>query len=464
MKSRETSDVWIVGLGIAASCAVAAALAWEHIGLFQSLVFILGLAGLVGLINIPVHWLPAVALVAFAVVPGQLVPTAYVGRAVTPGTIVLIIWVLKVFLTKRKLRIYNPFVLANIFALLIWSAATSYLSELSEVSFAWSVSMMVAVLLPVLLGSEREADLVARTWILLGAVLSVYTIIEAVLGRNIVFGYLADNDVQHWSVYRAYASFGHPLLAGTFFVATFGLALGMWLRGNRQKWLLSIAILSLIAVFATISRGAIVTAVVVVAAFAIIALLRRSTTVPRALSVVGIIVVSVFAAMNTPRLVERIFSVEGSRSNDARRSGFDVALVGADHFHWLGAGPAMSQRAVAQFNVTQVRIESAYLQLLLSVGLPGLAFFSVAMVGAGCIAVRDGRLGALGALLGVLVSIGFYNSIDARWGSHILIGLALFICLRCSTTRDGGEENGIRQGSSLLRREPSPSLDSGAVK
>lgn len=444
--------------------AIVATIVWAELEVLQAIGLLLGLTGLIALVYAPLQWLPSAALVAFALVPGALVPTAYVSRAVTPGALVLIIWLFRVLLSKRRVVAPHPAVLGCLLGLIVWSGASSYSSALPQVSLAWTVSIVVGVFLPVLLGTRVEANLLARTWITLGAILSLYAIIEAVIGQNIIFAFFAENDVQHWSVYRAYAGFGHPLLAGTFFVSTFGLALGMWLTGDRRRWLLATSILSLAAAFATISRGAIVTAIVVVAILLVFVTFQKGATFSRVLIVVGIVVVGAFAAVQTPRLVERLLSVEVSRSNDARRSGLDVALTGADFYHWLGAGPAMSQRAVAQFNATQVRIESAYLQLLLSVGLPGLFLFVLALIGAGTIALRSGRLGPLAAMVGVTVSIGFYNSIDARWGSHILIGLSLLLCLKNVSRNESIDDTRAVPGADITNEHDSLNYVHGAAK
>lgn len=425
---------------VAAGCVMAvlivAVMIRLDLGTMRSFGFLLALAAGVALLIVPIERLPALALIAFAVVPASLVPTALVGRAFTPGTLVLAVWAVRVIMTRRPLRVPHPAVLWCSIGLVVWSAAVSYLSAVPTTSLAWTISIGFAIVVPVLFATPNETRELARTWLALGATLSIYAAIEAVIGRNVLFGALTgDTDVQHWSVYRAYASFGHPLLAGSFFVATFGLALGMWLTGTKRTGLLFTAVVSLIATFATISRGAIVSSVVVIALLLLLLLIRRGAGLPRVLGALAIVTAAAFAAVNTPRVVERLFSVEATRSNDARRSGIDVALSGAERYDWLGAGPAMSQRAVSGINYSAVQIESSYLQLLITVGIPGLLLLVTACALAGIAAVRAHQLGSFAALVGVAVSIGFYNAIDARWASHVLIGLTLAMCIHHVTEK-----------------------------
>ncbi|KEP72831.1 hypothetical protein HR12_39860 [Microbacterium sp. SUBG005] len=99
----------------------------------------------------------------------------------------------------------------------------------------------------------------------------------------------------------------------------------------------------------------------------------------------------------------------------------------AEADRWLGGGPGNSLIIAKPYNVRETIIENAYLQLLISVGLPGLLIFCLIFAGGAFWAFRSGSLVGLGAVAAYAFSIGFFNILETSGGSLVLGGLVLLL-------------------------------------
>ncbi|MDQ1181541.1 O-antigen ligase family protein [Rhodococcus sp. SORGH_AS_0301] len=423
-------------------------------GTRRTLVVVVTTACAVGAMVLRVQILPSLALVAITLVPPGLFPDE-LPRSVTPAACVVGVWVVRRIVENgaAALRPWRDPVVLAMYALLVWCLVTTAVSVDLRVSIGWTVGLTVMIAPAVLLDAHDEAALLRTTWSMMAVPLGLYAIAESMFASNVVFGALPGvADPQHWSHYRSVVAFGHPLAAGTFFAVSFVLLLGdAFARTGRRRAVFAVgAAVSFEALLSTVSRGSILAAFLATISMTVAVLLvggrramvrrwrgRPTLTRTRVLTAAAVGVVLAAAAWPTTELVRAVVgrstSVGASRSNQARREGVDVALDGLTASRGLGVGPGASQRAVDEFNDTGVPIENSYLQLALSIGIPGLVLVTVVLVTAAVIASRRRDWGAAGAVVALAVSIGTYNMIDARPAYHLLIGAVLMIALQsCS--------------------------------
>ena len=401
----------------------------------------------VALFVVPVATLPSVALVMFAVLPARILPQEGPLAALPVATIVLGIWVF------RRMLLLHPPIARSLAAadspartapslamaaracgvgFFLWSVFVLIRSVEVQTSAGWLISFTAGAILPMLVSdARREAALLRSTWIILGSVLGCYAIAEALLGRNPVWGtlftVLGVTDSQHWSVYRAEASFGHPLIAALFFAVTGVLAITWWLT-NRSRWPLAGAILNGLALIATVSRGPILaTAVVIVLTYLVVIALRGSKRWSRVglLAVLGAAGIAVL--LSNEAFQQRSSSIEAAVSSQARDIGVWVAIQAANASDWLGTGPGTSGITGRLFD--SVVIENSLLQLLISVGIPGVILF-LGMIGFAVLyALRQRAVAPAAALAVFTACIASFNAIDALRPLHLLLGCLLLLAL-----------------------------------
>ena len=344
---------------------------------------------------VPAHWLPAIALAAFIIIPNRITPDGYTLRVPLWGFLVGI-WVLRRLLDRptaageranapsRTLVLgWRVLAYAAAVGFLAWSLLSSLRSDQVDTGLAWVASMVVCVFLPLLvLDARREAQLLRSTWLIGGAVIGVYSVVELLLQSSPLYGNLyrliGVGDVQHWVLHRAEGSFGHPLLAGTFFATAATLGIVMWLGSHRTRDLICGCIAAAGAV-ATVSRSS-MAAMAIAIAFGLVAWVlanpNRSMGKPAFFAVLGLI--AGVGVLNSTPVVARDDSLESTLSAGARGTALDVALRGAAQTNWLGSGPGTSGITGRLFD--DVVIENSALQLLLSVGIPGLLLFILFLV------------------------------------------------------------------------------------
>lgn len=389
------------------------------------------------LLLLPVQILPAVALVTFALVPARILPQDGPIGALPLTTMIIVIWAVRRLLPThaRPTTPPAPFRSATrYFALLflVWTLFTLARTTDLQASLGWMISFSAAVLLPLTIGtSTREAYWIRRAWLLLGAGLGAYAVIEAVLRFNPIWGTLFSalglTDHQHWSVYRSDASFGHPLFAALFFAVAAALAIGIWLQEN-SKPALAAAVLSGLGLVATVSRGALLAAAIAIGfAYAVSLVVRGDKHWGKFALLAALMVAAVVGLFQFDAFTARNNSVEAELSSQARDLGVWVSVQAANLTGWLGSGPGTSGITGRLFN--EVTIENSLLQLLISIGLPGLILFLLMIGSAVAHAVSRRAVGAAAALVAYTVSIAGFNAIDALRPMHLLLGCLLILAL-----------------------------------
>lgn len=418
---------------------------------------------------VPVEMVPAIALILFALVPARVLPQDGPFGALPLTTIVLVVWMVRRWLFPaddhgiREPEESAPFRAAAVICAMLflgWALFTLVRSSDVVTSTGWLISFTAGALLPLLIrDARREAEGIRRAWLFLGGWLGAYAAVEAVLGANPVWGALYSAlglvDSQHWSVYRAEASFGHPLFAGLFFAVACALAIGNWLTTN-SRWTLTAAIFSGLGLVATVSRGALLGAAIAVAvAYAAAMVLRGEKRWSRFAALAALGAVGILALFQYDAFRARNDSTEAELSSYARDLGVWVTGEAVNLTGWIGSGPGTSGITGRLFD--DVVIENSLLQLLISVGLPGLILFIGLMGWVFVHALSRRAIGPAAALLAYSVCITSFNAIDALRPMHLLLGCLFLLALHSgdAVRTAGGESEGrmrIPQATSAERR------------
>lgn len=386
--------------------------------------------------QVPTHWLPSIALAFFALVPPRTIPENIVTKILAPATLIMLFWAVRMILStqKRTRQMKNGQISLQLFAFafIVWCVALTYISPFRNAGLTWTISFVAGALVVIFVDCVPSRRSLIRTWSYLGCGLSIYAVIESLFEKNVIFGTLRESrglpSVQHWSEYRADASFGHPLFAGTFLAVAFGITLASWVETHDKK-MLYLSLINIAGVLSTLSRGAIAACA---AAAAVIVLMLLFVRLQNQLQKVSLIILAgacvVTIATSVDRFSARWNSVEAGRSTDARTVGTEVAYRTADFYNYLGAGPGSSQQAVVPFNPNELPIENSFQQLLVSVGIPGLVIIVLLIGSVLMYCIRCRNMIGIAALVAYLVAVYGYNAIDARTSMHVLLGAILILC------------------------------------
>ena len=406
---------------------------------------LLAFAALVTLLLLPVHILPAVALAAFALIPPRILPQDGPIGALPLTTAVIVVWAIRRLLPTKANAVGRatpaPFKSATRYfglLLLIWTLFALLRTVDLQASLGWTISFSAAVLLPLCIGSSTfEAYWIRRVWLLLGSWLGAYALLEGVLRFNPIWGGLFSllglRDHQHWSVYRADASFGHPLFAALFFAVACALAIGVWLQESSRPALVA-AIFSGLGLVATVSRGAILAAAVAIGfAYAVSLIIRNEKRWSKFILLAALMVLAVIALFQFDAFTARNNSFEAELSAQARDLGVWVSLQAANLTNWIGSGPGTSGITGRLFN--DVTIENSLLQLLISIGLPGVMLFLLMIGSAIAHAISQRAVGAAAAIVAHTVGIAGFNAIDALRPMHLVLGCLLILALNPASAR-----------------------------
>lgn len=435
-----TALIILAGLGVAFLAGFVLPRYADRVGLVVIPLLLLVIVGLIAMLLIPSHALPATALVLFAVVPPRLLPQDGPLGALPITTIVLVIWAIRRIvapgdrpasqpLPRSGFRIASA-VLAVLF--IAWSISVLVRSIDVQTSVGWLTSFSAGALLVCFVKNCRpEAELVQKTWLVLSGALGAYAVLEAALRTNPIWGtvysVLGLTSSQHWSTYRSEASFGHPLFAALFFAVGCALGVGIWLSNGSRRVLVATAASGL-GVVATVSRGALLGLVIAVAFAILVSLvLRGEKRLWRygALAVGGSI--AVLIATQFGSFAERNDSTEAGLSSQARDIGLYVAFRAAEMSGFVGSGPGTS--GISGRMIYDVVIENSGLQLLISVGIPGLVLFILLVAFAIVTAWRRGAVGPAAGLVAYAIGITGFNALDALRPMHILLGCLLLMAL-----------------------------------
>jgi hypothetical protein len=422
--------------------------------------FLVAVLALGALFVVPVEVVPAVALTIFALVPPRILPQDGPLNALPLTTIVLGVWAFRRIVLGQgngspvgtgpsraiahapwpvgqpaSQPAAQPFKLGAVVCgalFFLWGVLSVFRSPDLQTSLGWLISFTAGALLPLAVGpARREAEHIQRAWLVLGGWLGAYAVVEAALRTNLLWGAVYNliglPDGQHWAVYRAGASFGHPLLAALFFAVALSLAVGSWLT-THSHWTLAAAIFSGLGLAVTVSRGAML-AGAIAATFAYLAALfirgeKRWSRFAAAggLAVVGVIGITQFDAFSA-----RDTSAEGALSTGARDLALWVALQAGHLTGWIGSGTGTSGITGRLF--TDVVIENSLLQLLIGVGIPGLLLFALLVGSAFFHALSHRAVGAAAGMLAFAMCISSFNALDGIRAMHLLLGCLLILTL-----------------------------------
>ncbi len=439
------------------ACLVALA-AGSIIGVPVMIAVALGAIAFTVILLLPTDWLPAAALVVFLVVPRVALNINDIISTVSPSLLVIVLWYVKNWAGSRRARREGrPPEPVSVWAkilvvlLLLWIAVLLLYRGPRLTSLAWTFAFVVLCLAILFVPhAARAIRNLQTTFLWSAAIMAVYCALEYVAGSNFVFervnALVSTEPLQHWSVYRAYGSLGHPLYAGLFFAMAFAIAFGRRFSGGGNRNLV-FAALSMLGVVLTVSRSS-VGAVAVAAGIIILPnLVRRSSLSPAFRGFLALLVVGgVYAITQASAFQDRLGSDEAQGSTDARNAVFDLSMVTAQAYDWLGAGPAMALTAAAPFNPNAVIIESAYLQILISLGIPGLVLIGLLVAGGALRAIRAGAYAGLGAIVAFCANAAFFNILESSRPSLILLGFALLMAWR--------ENPALPAGGAALDQDP----------
>lgn len=384
----------------------------------------------------PVHTLPFVALMVFALGPQRLLPDLL--QDVPPSAVVLGIWALRKSVRARGTGTYataagRNAVIASLFSLLTWMVFSAAFSLDRRSSLLWLIAFAISVVPVVMIkDAGREKSLLLRGWVVFGAALGAYGVLEFALQRNPVYGFIYSffgGDGQHWESYRSSMSLGSPVFAGMFLAASSSLAVAAWLQRRGGTAAIG-AVLNLAGLAVTLTRGGYIAFAVALCLGLAFLVVRRQGSALRGVAVIGVIAAAAWwAVQSIPALAERILSDEASGSLTQRTRTVDLVLQRVVTLNTSGSGPDTSSLAMGDLIVDLRYVENSYLQLLLDLGFVGLIIFCVWLLTLFVAAARRSDLAACMLAAAFFVSLGTYNAIDDQHGTITVLALVALICL-----------------------------------
>lgn len=396
-------------------------------GRFGPLVLI-GLLAVLVLSVIPEHLLPALCLALWALVPRRLTVDLFGVDMVFPLAFIMAVWAIRALRVKgdeRRVDKARPLMIALFIVMAVWLAFVTVIGKQWGQSLTWLLAFALLWAAPSLLSGRRVVNALVKTWLVLAIVIGLYALVEAALQQNFLYGRVLDalggEETQKWSVYRASASFGHPLYASLFFTAAFALSLGKLIENPKKRYA-AVALIAALALVSTVSRSGLLAAAVAAAVILLLAVVRSQISGMAKFGLVVATAAGLILATTSGAFVERSGSGEASSSTAAREWVFSLAFDASSRTGWIGSGPGTSADAVRALDSFQILVESAYLQLLVSVGIPGLVLFVLLLGASGVFAVSRRSYGALGALIAIAVSIAGFNGLESSPSIMVLLG------------------------------------------
>ncbi|WP_157096442.1 O-antigen ligase family protein [Microbacterium arborescens] len=411
------------------------------------LLLVLGGLAALPLLFLPAWWLPSIALCLLVAVPRQLFANSDILNSFSLALLVVVIWRLRDIGARpgdsnpaggdRKRFIYTLLIVY-----VLWMTLVTLVAGLAPFRVTYIAAFVLSVFLPLTSRSPRAARALLSTWQVLAVVVAAYCAVEFLLRENPIYDPLiaaAGGDaIQHWSVYRASASLGHPLYAGLFLCIAFAIGVGRKLEGGTQRHIWAAAA-ALIGVLLTVSRNSLGAAGMAAAVLVLASILSSKSRVSGGARFLFAIVLGLglFAAAQSTVFQERASSAEADSSTAARSALFDLTVTTANAYKWLGAGAASAADAAAPFNANGIYIEGAYFQLVISLGIPGLAMFLLIVIASILRALRHGRYAAAGVMIAYAISIGFTPVLESLRSYLLVFGFALWLCWSKTALSDG---------------------------
>jgi O-antigen ligase len=401
---------------------------------------------LVLLLLLPLRTLPALAMAWVVLVPVNDLPLPAPARAASPALAIVVIWLVRRELGGSVRPRVPAAIRAICLAIAAWLLVTTLLTISLPRSVVWDLAFGCTVLIPVVAGLTRsEAGLVMDAFVGLGAFLALFAIAEYVLHANPLLGHLYERApfpvLQHWSTYRVTTLLGHPLNNALFFAAASVAAFSIYVESRRPHHLFAF-LLAFAAVFLTGSRGALYLTPVGITAVVAMQLKAGHLSVRRLgrLALLAAVGVSVAIGLYSQTVGLRSDSMEARASTQVRYRALGASVHAARDHGFLGSGPGTSNSAREESTQNPgdagLVIENSYLQLLVSIGLPGLLSVAALFGALVWFGYRLDNVAAAGAFLMLGLVIGTYNFIEGVRPDLLLLGLLGACCLATSGEKE----------------------------
>ncbi|MCW2812543.1 MAG: hypothetical protein JWP61_3001, partial [Friedmanniella sp.] len=409
----------------------------------------LGVFALALVCCLPTRVLPSVVLIGVVLVPvGYLAAVPEIGgRYLSPGLVLLLLWVVKSLLTRADRQALAGWLV--VFVVVLGGLTATSINPVR--SSLWTLALLVGAVLPGLLGPRadpRTAALLLRTWLVLGVGLGGFAVAESVLQVNPLTGLLSTE--QHWAVYRVTTTLGHPLVSGAFFAVTGCLAWFTFLRGRLRRLALICFALSGFGTALTGSRSGVYALLGGLAVGMVLVLLSRRTGV--AVKVAGLAALAAGAAAipHVSVLAARSSSQEGAASVSYRQYVFDLATGLFLRHPVAGVGPGTSAQAATAAGA-QLPLENAALGTLVSVGVVGCALLVAFLGHLAWRALRRHQLGTVAGMVAFLLAGSAFPLWETNPALLVLLGL-LVVVAGPEPDHDLSAEAGAEAAPPLPRR------------
>lgn len=383
---------------------------------------------------------------------------------VLDGTLPTVIPICTAPLIVRSLRgnpkSYNLPVPAGVSLIVIAiSITSSLLTTISAPhSAAWTTAFSLTVLVPILFIrlSPEEANSIVKMWMLLAVIGALYGILEWLLSANPIYGtfYAVEGQTGGWAAYRIRTSLGHPLNNMIFYSISFAFFLGRALASpSRKLWFGTL--LTFIAVTLTVSRTGLLVCGIISILGVFFTRNPKGTESQTSLFLTKLIgsvalALAVVIGSRTEAFDARNNSWDGQQSTMDRFSIFSVAETLMSERPVSGWGPGTSG-ITGEITNSVLLIENSYIQIGISLGIFGLAGFTLFF---GYLAIRSFkkfRSEYFLPLAALLIAIAGLNWIEAR---HSLIYLSLISLLVLRDTQNDEDASSVDStaGTSLRLR------------
>jgi hypothetical protein len=391
-------------------------------------------AGLVWLFAIDVAWLPAVALVGFALLPTDYVTSVNTRHgAYNLALGVVLVLVLRIAAAGQRLR-PGPHVIA-VLLLSVWVVIETVVSQFRSTSEAWTLDFLVLVAAPALIlpGWKVAQQRVERTWLVLGGLLGAYGLIELVLAHNPIYGSLYASGgyvATPGSGYRITTTLGDPLVNGVFFAVATLLGAGRLLE-RPQRWEWAATVLAAAGMIATGSRGAALALAIGLVIVLVVRLNPFNPAVTRRKLLGAFAVVAVLAAVGGVYVGRRAGSVEAAASTATRLATYQVGGNLLTRYWPLGAGPGVTDELAMSMPVGEFQrgVESSAYEIAIELGLPGTILVCGLLL-AVCFSSIRRRPELAAAIIAFYVASATFNLLDESRAAMVMWGLLIGVGIR----------------------------------
>jgi hypothetical protein len=386
-----------------------------------------GAAALGGCLLIPVRWLPPLALVSALVLPYEVTRWPV---AVVPLTV----WLMRSAPVRHQSRVVR----SGALCLGVWVLlAAAFATVESRSGIVWVVVALCSVVWPMVRGAQLpDPSQLKRVFLNLTSALAGVAVVETFfLHSNPLYGslYASGGDpIVKEHTYRATTLLGHPLVNGAVFATAAVLAVDEALTRSAGRTSLLRVLILLSGLGATTSRGSTAAAVL---GIGLLVLMRRGRTTSTLRKVAVSLAMVVAGVVFVGGLVARNSSSEGQQSTLVRTMLIEETMRALRGHEVLGVGPGEVENYRQKFGLLRfdvrsqttpnIALESTYAELLVGLGIPGLVFFLLVIVGAVVSALRSEFLvGPACTLLTYALALGTFKT-EGHVQLLVVLGLLL---------------------------------------